>query len=178
MKKYKDVVNYSTGSKWLHWLVASIVLPMLAFSFFLGDLTDQIKPTAYMLHKSFGLTVLALMIIRIFWIKHTGRPPLPATVPLWEKRFSRLVQYSFYLFLILMPLAGWIMSTAANKAPVYWGLFKLSLPGISPNKALASFFAQCHTIIAWTLIALLVLHIAGACKHYFIDKDKVTQQMF
>lgn len=177
MNKNKDVTHYSTGSKVLHWLIALIVIVMLSFSFFLQDIAKPIQPTAYMIHKSLGLTVLALMIIRIVWINHAGRPDLPATVPTWEKIFSRVVQYSMYVFLIAMPVCGWILSVTANRIPVYFGLVKVPIPGLAPNEAVSHFFSQCHTTIAWILIVLITLHIAGAVKHYLIDKDNVLQRM-
>lgn len=171
------VSRYSTGSKFFHWLIAIIVILMLSGSFFLDDLPDQTKPFAFMMHKSFGLTVLALMIMRLAWIVHKGRPSLPDTVPLWQKFMARLVQYSLYVFVILMPMVGWMMSVAANRTPVYFNLFPVPLPWVSPNKEMASFLVQCHKTIAWIIIGLLVLHVAGAFKHYFIDKDRVVQRM-
>lgn len=173
----KVVTGYSSGSKFFHWIIALIVILMLAGSFFLDDLADAMKPFAYMMHKSFGLTVLVLMLLRLFWILYTGRPSLPDTVPLWQKIMARTVQYSLYVFVILMPIVGWMMSVAADRTPVYFGLFPVPLPWIEPNKELASFLAECHTTIAWIIIGLLVLHVAGAFKHYFINKDGVVQRM-
>ncbi len=171
------IVCYSSGTKFFHWFVAFIVIGMLAVSFFLDDLSAQYKPLAYLLHKSFGLTVLFTMIVRLIWISYTGKPELPTTIPLWEKRLSRFVQYSLYLFVILLPLCGWIMSVAADRPPYYFGLFHLSFPGISPNKELASLMLQAHRTIAWVVIGLLILHVAGALKHHFIDKDSVLLSM-
>ena len=174
----KQVPNYSTGSKWIHWLVALIVISMLAGSFFLDDVPEQYKGRAYMIHKSVGLTVLFLMILRLFWIRYRGKPALPVSVSAWERFLSHLVQYSLYVFVILMPLCGWIMSVAANRTPVFFGLFPVPIPGIAPNKALSQLMLQAHITIAWIIIALLVLHIAGALKHHFIDKDDVLRRMW
>lgn len=173
----RQVVNYSSGSKLIHWFVALIVICMLAGSFFLDDLPEQYQSSAYMLHKSFGLTVLFLMIIRLFWIAYSGKPALPASVPVWQKFLSRLVQYSLYFFVILMPISGWIMSVAANRIPSYFTLFSVPFPGIGPNEELADFMVQVHNTIAWIIIVLLVLHVAGAFKHHFIDKDEVLRRM-
>ena len=170
--------HYSSGSKLFHWLIALIVLLMLSVSFFLENLPEAIKPTAIMFHKSFGLTVLGLMILRIIWIIHTGKPKLPSTVPLWERALSHFVQYSLYLLLLLMPICGWIMSVAANHIPSFFGLFNLPLPGITPDKALSSWMFAAHRNIAFIIIGLLVLHIAGALKHYWIEKDNVLQKMW
>ncbi|MCC5792529.1 MAG: cytochrome b [Legionellaceae bacterium] len=169
--------SYSSGSKWLHWLIAAIVLPMLIFTFFFDALPERFFGTAITLHKSFGMLVLFLMLWRIVWITRTGKPPLPATVPIWQRIASRLVQHGLYVLVIAMPLVGWIMSTAANKSPVIFGLFTLPLPGITPDKALAKNMFQTHQILAWVIIFFLILHIAGALKHHFIDKDNVLKRM-
>jgi len=114
---HRDVDNYSSGSKFFHWLIASIVILMLFFSFFLEDLPKATQPFAYMLHKSLGLSVLLLMIFRMVWIHLKGRPTLPSSTPTWEKWLSGTVQYSFYVLLICMPLCGWIMSVADGRIP-------------------------------------------------------------
>ena len=169
--------EYTKTSKTIHWLTAIIVLSMLTFSFFLSDLPSSIKPNAYMLHKSFGLTVLGLMLLRIIWIISAGRPSLPSNMPNWERIFARAVQHSFYLFLILMPLSGWIMATASKRSPVFFGLITIPCPGISPNQDLAKLMNSSHKIIAWILITLAFFHICGALKHHFLDKDEVLKKM-
>lgn len=173
----KTTISYSNGSIYLHWIIAVIVLLMLSLSFFLGDIPKAFKPVAYTIHKSMGLTVLFLMLVRIIWIFVKGKPSLPNTMPSWQKVLARVVQYSLYVFLILMPMSGWVMSVAADKIPSYFGLFHITLP-LSPDKALAEFMNETHETIAFILIALISLHIVGALKHYLIDKDEVMQSMF
>lgn len=129
-----------------------------------------------MLHKSIGITILCLMVMRAGWIYHTGKPDLPPAVPRWERYFSRMVQYSLYVLLIAMPLCGWILSIAENRVPSWFGLFAMPLP-IAPNENLASIMDQAHKTIAWILIVLITLHIAGALKHHFFNKDEVLVRM-
>lgn len=169
--------KYSPFVKFLHWFIALLVVAMLCVGFFLDDIPDDYKGTAYMLHKSTGITILFLMIIRFIWVHASGKPKLPESMKLWEKILSRFVQYSFYLLLIAMPLSGWIMSVASEHVPVYFGLFTASLPWVSPSNTLAEFMEESHEIIAWIIIGLLVLHILGALKHHFIDKDRVLKTM-
>lgn len=171
-----EELSYAAGSKILYWIIAFIVILLLSLSFFLEDVPEQYAGLAYMIHKSLGLTVLWLMIFRLIWIWHRRAPPLPLTVPIWQRNLARAIQYSLYLLLFAMPLSGWIMSVAANKIPVYFGLFSVPLP-LAPNKSLAMLMNQTHNIIAWILIAFVTLHIVGALKHYFINKDKVLQRM-
>ena len=177
MNKSKDVLVYAQASKWVHWLIALIVIPMLLLSFFIDNLPSAYKPEVIMVHKSLGLTVLVLMILRIFAILFFGKPPLPTSVPKWERVLSKSVQYAFYGLLIAMPLCGWMMSTAANKITRYFDLFSVPFPGISPSKPLAEWLFTCHTTIGYILIGLALLHVAGALKHFWIDKDKVLQRM-
>ncbi len=171
------VDSYSKGSKWLHWIVAMIVMAMLSFSFFLGNVPEQYQSTAYMIHKSLGLTVLFLMCARLFWIVRTGRPELPFTVSTWERVLTRVVQTSMYLLLFAMPIVGWVMSVAAGRTPTYFGLFDVPLPGIPIDKQLSHTMGTAHCTIAWILIVLISLHILGALKHYFINKDRILHRM-
>jgi cytochrome b561 len=173
----KDVQQYSQGFKYLHWLVALLVFGMLGFGFLLSYLPGSMKPTAYMLHKSTGLTLLALMFLRLMWIVCLKKPALPEAMPRWEVFFARFVQYSLYLFLFAMPLSGWLMATASNKIPVYFGWFSVPFPGILPDKALAHWMSEAHYFIAFILLGLIALHTAGALKHRFIDKDDVLNSM-
>ena len=173
----KDVQQYSQGFKYLHWLVALLVIGMLGFGFFLGDLPSSLKPMAYMLHKSTGITLLALMLLRLVWVVCSGKPVLPAAMPRWECFLARFVQYGLYLFLISMPLSGWLMATASNKIPVYFGWFSVPFPGILPDEALAHWMSDAHYFIAFILLGLVALHVAGALKHRFIDKDDVLNSM-
>ncbi len=173
----KDVVNYSAGFKWLHWVVACLVLGMLGVGFFLTDMPSAFKATAYMLHKSIGLTILILMLVRIVWIMFTGKPKLPDTTPKWEHFLANSVQYALYAFLIAMALSGWLMATASNKIPVYFGWFSVPFPALLPNERLADWMYSAHGTIAWILLGLVGLHIAGALKHWLIQKDDVLTRM-
>ena len=174
----RDVEHYAIGSKILHWLIAVLVILMLSGGFFMEDLDPSLKPLVYMLHKSIGLSILGLMFIRLGWIIHHGKPQLPRSVSRIERILSHAVQHSFYLLLFLMPLSGWILSTAAGRSPVYFGLMMIPFPGIPLNDSLAELMKECHEVIAYILIGLIVLHISGALKHHWIDKDGFLRRMF
>jgi cytochrome b561 len=169
--------QYSPLSKWIHWLVALIVIPLVFGSFYLEDVTKLYKANMIGLHKSLGLFVLLLMIARVISLFVIKRPALPNTIPKWEWLLSRLVQYALYVCLILMPLSGWIMSTAAGKSPNFFWLVVIPFPSIVPDKALSDFMFQTHHMLAYIIIGLLILHVAGALKHLLIDKDSVMESM-
>lgn len=178
MQSKAGVNHWSPVLKGLHWGIALLVIIMLGGGFFLGDLPESMQGTAYMMHKSTGLTILLLMLLRLISVWHIGRPGLPESSPRWEKVFSRVVQYGFYVFLILMPLSGWIMSMAAGRTPVVFGLFALPLPGVPLDEKLAHTFKEVHESIAITLLVLLFFHVAGALKHHFINRDNVLRRMW
>ena len=173
----KDVHAYPGGYKYLHWIVAVLVLGMLGFGFLLGYLPDTIKSISYMLHKSTGLTIFALMVLRVAWIMCITKPALPPAMARWENILVTSVQHSMYVFLFAMPLSGWIMATASNKIPVYFGWFRVPFPGILPDEALAHWMREAHYFIAYILLGLIALHIAGALQHRFVDKDDVLNSM-
>lgn len=171
------IEKYSKGSKFFHWLTALLIILMLGYGFFLGDTPEQWQSLAYMLHKSFGLTILILIVLRLGWLLYSGKPPLPLTVPAWQRYFAHTVQYSLYFLIILMALCGWIMSVADNYIPSFFGLFNVHFPGVGPDKDLGALMFSAHQTIAWILIALIALHVAGALKHHLIDKDNVLRRM-
>ena len=173
----QSLSHYSYRSKIMHWLVAIFVLSLLFFGFNFDNMPASMKFTAIMFHKSFGLTVLVLMLLRIIFIIRDGRPLLPATTPCWEKFLARFVQYGLYILLIFMPLSGWIMSVAAGYIPRYFGLVAIPFPGVTKNPQLAQLMHEIHETLAWVIVTFLILHISGNIKHYFWNKDNVVQTM-
>lgn len=169
--------QYGSISKFFHWTIAILVIVMLCFGFFLGDLPKAMKGTAYMLHKSTGLLILALMILRILWTLINPKPQLPDTIPSYQRFLSHSVHYLLYVLVLIMPISGWILTMAANKVPSFYGLFQVPLPLIPHSKALAMNASQAHTIIAWLIIGFLSLHILAALKHLFINKDEIFSRM-
>jgi cytochrome b561 len=169
--------SYSLRSKILHWISAALVILLLIGGNFLSSLPPDLKKTAIFMHKSTGLTVLLLTLLRIVFILLDHRPALPSSTPWYEKLLARTVQFALYICLIMMPISGWIMSTAAGFPPNYFGLITIPFPGFSKNLELAKAFLEVHESISWVIISLIVLHIAGNIKHFAIDKDKVVQTM-
>ena len=168
---------YSLRSKILHWISATLVILLLIGGNLLSSLPPELKKTSIFMHKSIGLTVLILTILRIIFMLLDGRPALPVSTAWYEKVLARLVQFALYICLIMMPVSGWIMSTSAGFPPNYFGLITIPFPGFSKNPELAKLFLEVHESIAWIIISLIVLHLAGNIKHFAIDKDKVVQTM-
>ncbi len=168
--------TYSPITKFFHWLLFILVTVMLIIGANLGNIPKAYKRTVIDFHKSLGLTILALMILWIIWAIFNRKPQYPHTMKLWEKILAKTVQKLLYICVLLMPLIGWLMSSAAGKYPVYFGWFTMKLP-IIQSKPLAKFFSELHTIFAWIILGLVCLHIIGALKHHFIDKNNILMRM-
>lgn len=177
MAIYNTNNTYGSVNKFFHWLVFILVFIMICLGFLLGHLPKSIRGTAYDLHKLTGLTILIVMLLRLFWKWMNPKPALPRQTRLWERIAEHSVHNLWYVVLIGMPLAGWFMSSAAGRYPSFFGLFSIPAPFIPVNKALAGTFSDIHSFLAYSIIVLFCIHVVAALKHYFIDKDDILQRM-
>jgi len=169
--------DYGIVEKLLHWSIAILVLGMLAFGFLLDDFPKAIKHQVVNMHKLVGIIVLFLMVFRLVWRVTHKQPSLPDSIPLWQQKLSHLIHGLLYVGVLVMPLAGWIMSSAKpGKAPHIAGMV-LRLP-VPANLDVAHFFWQVHSIGAWVLMSFISLHILAALKHALINRDGVFSRMW
>ena len=178
-------MRYSGVAMVLHWLIALAIIGMLALGFIMTDAepgsTQQFK--LYQLHKSIGITILALSLFRLVWRLTHRPPPLPADMPLWQRVAARASHAGFYALMLGMPLTGWMVVSASpwNIPTVLFGFIPLPhLPVLStlPNKApVEKTLEQVHSAGAWILIGLLVLHVGAALYHHFFRRDDVLWGM-
>jgi cytochrome b561 len=176
----------NTASAWgwpaklLHWLMALVVLAMLALGFAMvwltADLGTQLR--LYQLHKSLGLLALALVLVRLAWRSLNQAPELPAGMPAWERAAARLTHAALYALLLLLPLTGWFMAAASplGVPTVVFGLFTLPHP-IGPSEAVEDVLQVVHAVLAALLALLLILHVGGALKHHLVQHDDVLVRM-
>lgn len=172
------VDRYGIVHKTLHWLIALGVLMMLVMGIVMGDIpSGPDRFWVYSLHKSIGITILALMIARLGWkLANRDLPrPLP-THPRHEQIAAAIVHWGFYILLIAMPLSGWLMTAAANSTVNWFGLFPIPNP-IGPDRDVREFMGEAHDIIALCIWGFLGLHVAGALKHVIIDRDGTLRRM-
>lgn len=183
------VQRYSGIAILLHWVVAALVTinVLLAWSWS-GWIADaQVRP-AIDLHKSVGITILGLAILRLLWRLSHRPPPFPQGYRQWEARAAHLTHALLYVILFAMPLTGWIMDSAyehAAQTPMYWfGLFQWPRLGFvmaldpATKKSVHDGFGAAHEVIAYLVYALFVLHVVGALKHQFLDGTKELQRMW
>ena len=171
------VMRYSTPAVVLHWLVALLIFAGFPLGLYMVDLPlspDKLKLYSY--HKWIGITVLLLVAVRVSWRLTHVPPPLPASVAAWQRQASAVVHGLLYLLMIAIPLSGWLMSSAKGFQTVWFGV--LPLPDlIGKDKALGDQLAEVHTILNFTLLALVVLHVGAALQHHFIERQPFLQRM-
>ena len=169
--------RYSTVSLILHWLIAALVvtqiLLILAHEVTEGPLSSRFVD----LHRSVGLSILVLTLARLGWRLANPAIPLPDSTPRWQKLTARATQGLFYLFLIAMPLVGWAAASAAGRDILWFGLFEWPRLPVGGGRETAGELMDLHELAAKGLYVLVFLHVAGALKHHFIDRDNVLHRM-
>jgi len=168
--------SYSAFSRWVHWLTLALFIGLFALGWYGDDLPQSMRGAGVQLHKSFGITVLALTILRLIWRFSAGVPPVPADLPAWQKLAARASHVLLYLLLLAQPTVGWLWSSASTKPINFY--FLVQLPWlIGPDKDLSRSLGHLHGLIADALLIVIGLHAAAALYHHFIRKDRVLVGM-
>lgn len=173
--------RYTKVAVLLHWVMALLIIGMIAVGLTMGDYPIAYKFMAYNLHKSFGITILALSVFRLFWRFTHRAPALPAGMAAWEKLAAHASHMGFYVLMIGMPLSGWMMVSADAKFPtVFFSLFEVPqfpLPAAYDTRAAHDQLEGVHYWLAMGTLGLLALHVGAALKHHFINRDAVLRRM-
>ena len=177
MSQKTDSNSYHPVSKIIHWVTALIVLALLSVGYIMTDMDfSPFKLNIYMMHKSFGLLVLALVIVRIVWRIIVPPPKSLDSHACWEKFLAKIVHFLLYFGLITMPLSGWLMSSAGEFPVNFFGIFEM--PSLSSKDAsLFKLTKEIHELGAVSLLVAIGLHFLGAAKHHFIDSDETVKRM-
>ena len=168
--------EYGTLSKGLHWAMAAIILILIGVGIYMADLptdTAEQKQYAYQffgLHKSFGVVVLLLIVVRLVWLRVSPAPALPAVFDAKEQLITKLVKVGLYGLMILVPLSGYLMSNAGGYPINFFGLGELPAL-IGKSKEIGGIAHEAHEIMGFTILGLILLHVAGAVKHRIKDKN-------
>jgi len=178
MESAKTIERYDNVAIALHWLVAIGVLVMIGLGWYMTDIPKGTPARAFYfnLHKSIGVTLGIIVLIRAIWRWNHPPPPLPAGTASWVVNAARLSHTLLYALLIFMPTVGFIASNFTKYGVTYFGLFKIG-PFFSENKTLYDLFQGFHEAAASVLVAVIVIHIAAAVKHLASDKDDVFHRM-
>jgi cytochrome b561 len=169
--------RYTSTAIALHWLTFALIACGFALAVYMVDLPlSPLKLKYFSWHKWLGVTVFLVVLARLAW-RFTHRPPaLPANIPAWQQRAAGAAHIALYALIFIIPLTGWLYSSAAGVPTVYLGI--VQLPDlVMKDKALAAQLKALHVTLNYTLLALVVLHAAAALKHHFSERDDVLRRM-
>lgn len=168
-------MKYPLGLRILHWSMAVIILGMVWAGWTMVSLDDKAPVkfnVFYPWHKSFGMLVLLLVIVRLATRLRASVPALPQGLASWEARVAKLGHVALYALMIIVPCMGYSMSSTFTQSDGVF-FFGVNLPELLPkNDARFEVFQALHKYLAYTLLALVVVHVAGALKHRFLDSDR------
>lgn len=184
MRLFNDRIRYGVVAIVLHWLTAAAVIGLYAA----GQIMTDMKPSLaqfelYQWHKSLGITVLVLTVLRLVWRLVNPVPALPPGMPAWQRRAARASHWAFYALLLATPLAGWAMVSASslNIPTLLYGLVELphipQIAGAADKQALEALFKTAHALLANAMAALFLVHAGAAVYHHFRLRDAVLLRM-
>jgi cytochrome b561 len=173
----------STTTRVLHWLVALIIITMLAVGFYMA--TFEVW-SLFPIHKAFGVIALLIILPRVLWRLKSGWPVTVREYPTWEHKLAVVTHWVLILGTLIMPISGFIFSGAGGHGVDVFGLV---LAPMNPdptnphevipfNATVADIGHETHEIVGYIMAIAIVLHIAGALKHHIIDKDRTLLRMF
>jgi len=168
--------SWGSLSKAFHWLIVLLIINQ----WWIAERADELKGLAKLealgTHKSFGMTILMLAVLRLLWRLVNPTPELTSETKPWERALARISHVSLYVLIFAMPLTGWMMSSAKNY-PVSW--FKMfQFPDlVAPAEQTFHQMLDLHHLLFKVLVGVALLHVAGALKHHFIDRNDVLKRM-
>jgi cytochrome b561 len=173
----------NTGQAWggvakvLHWSMAAGVLGMMALGWYAQGLpTSPTKLQLFAWHKSLGILLLALLVVRLAWRLANPVPQSPAGVPVWQRRAAALSHGLLYALMVAVPVSGWVIHSAANFPLKVFGLFRLPHL-VGPSKAVQQAGEAVHLALFWVLAAVVLIHVLAALYHHFWLRDAVLRRM-
>ncbi|MBB3178478.1 cytochrome b [Variovorax sp. Sphag1AA] len=169
--------NWSAIAKLLHWTIAALIVAQFVVGWMaVSWRLSPMKLDLFVWHKSTGMLVLALVVLRLAWRATHHPPPLPSNMPRWERFAAALTHALLYAAMIAIPLTGWVVSSAAGVPfSIYW---RIPLPSIAPtDRHLVEVVGNVHGALGIALIVLLVIHVGAALRHHYIKRDDVLVRM-
>jgi cytochrome b561 len=168
--------RYTHTAMALHWLLAALIVANFALGIYMHELPfSMTRLQLYNWHKWAGVVILTLSAARLLW-RLTHRPPAHLPMPAWQSRAAHAAHLALYVLFFAVPLAGWAYSSAAGFPVVLFGV--LPLPDFVPvQRELSEVLKEMHATLAMTLAVLVLVHVAGAIKHQWLDRDGLLQRM-
>ncbi len=170
-----EIVKYPVVMRVMHWLMAVIVLGMIGVGWFMTPYDETREPLVsqlYFWHKSFGLLVFILVTIRLSIRLRCSVPELPTGLPKLDRRLARVAHVFLYTMMFAMPVLGYVLSSSYEySSGVHF--FVVDLPEvIADNDAVFKVTDWLHMVLGYSLLVVITMHLTGALKHRFFDRDK------
>lgn len=169
--------RYGTPAIVLHWVLAALIAFMAGLGWYMMTVEHEPGGQQWIeLHKSVGLVVALLVLLRVLWRLGHRPAPLPAGTPHWQERLARVTHWLLYAGMIVLPVTGILGSSYQRAGLVFFGY---ALPRwVAADRATAHLFFEIHETIVWVVVVLVVLHVAAALKHLVVDRDEVFGRMW
>jgi cytochrome b561 len=171
--------RYTATAIALHWLIALLLLGQFAFGLMLDDIPRGTPERGLYvnLHKSSGIVIGLLIVLRIVWrLTHTP-PALPAAMPAWQRHTARISHAALYLCMLALPLSGYLASNFSKHGIKFFNLVRMP-PWGPDDRTLYALFNQTHRLAALLLALFVVLHVLAVVKHMLIDRDGLIWRMW
>jgi len=170
--------RWGAVSQSLHWLTLLLILALAVIGLLMGELPRTPKYFwVYTLHKSLGISVLALLPLRLIWRLWAGTPRPVAGTPMWQHAVAGITHWMLYALLLAVPLSGWLYDSASSLRPFRWfGLWDMPKL-VGADEALAELAHTAHVGLFWLLIALVLVHAGAAFWHHLIQRDATLTRM-
>lgn len=169
--------SYGIIAQGFHWLTAALVFAQLGLGLYAASLPVSLARLQWLSrHKSLGLAILVLVLLRLAWRAMNRPPALPETIPGWQRRAAAANHWLIYGLLVLAPLAGWLHASASGLSVNWFGLFQVP-DLVAKNPELAELFKQVHRACVGALAVLLLVHIGAGLRHAFMLRDGVMHRM-
>ncbi|HET9835730.1 MAG TPA: cytochrome b [Rhodanobacteraceae bacterium] len=173
----------NTDTRWggvaqaFHWLIAALIVVQGAIGLTMVELgMTPTKVRVFALHKSIGLTILALVLLRLAW-RLGQRTPREVPMPAWQLAAARLSHFLLYLLILALPFSGWLFNSAANFPLEWFGVFHVPSLTRGLDPVLKAFALRAHVVLFWTLVGVVAIHVAAALWHHFRQRDDVLRRM-
>lgn len=169
--------RWGAGARALHWIMAVLIICLGLVGLYMSDLPNSPqKIKIYAMHKSIGLTVLALLVLRLAW-RMADRRPDEVPMPRWQALAARGVHGLLYVLMFALPLSGWLYNSASGYPLQWFSLFNLPSLSGGADPELKGLAHDIHVYGFYLLVLALLAHIGGALKHHFIDRDDALVRM-